>query len=167
SKIWVKSIACYPLLVLRVGEAPKYKEGVDRLRAWEQIAGMVRKSVVGEPSTATSKQEEVVDQGAPGGGRLGGCDLVLGGDWLRSYSPEGRKIKVTGVKEEASLKSMKGSRLRKMIKKGLVLSISLPQSISSKPHRLSVLFSIGDPTLSPFVSTDSSFILYRCPIPSV
>ncbi|KAL8159085.1 hypothetical protein V2J09_000622 [Rumex salicifolius] len=71
--------------------------------------------------------------------KLGGCDLVLGGDWLSIYSPilfdfkllkisfknDGQQIEICGIKEEANLKSMSATKLHKLFKHKELLAILL------------------------------------------
>lgn len=70
--------------------------------------------------------------------KLGGCDMVLGGDWLREYSlvvfdfkqlkisfaKEGNQVEISGFKKESSLKSMSGLKLEKLLKKKVPLLIT-------------------------------------------
>ncbi|XP_026459874.1 uncharacterized protein LOC113360593 [Papaver somniferum] len=78
---------------------------------------------------------------------LGGCDIVLGADWLRNlgdvlfnlsklcitFTYKGRKITLTGAPQKSSLSMMSGSTVRKFLQKhshGLVGQLF---SISSQP----------------------------------
>ena len=59
---------------------------------------------------------------------LGGCDIILGMDWMRTVNPltfdfnklevtvemEGRRLKLTGSLEQGECKTIKGSKLQKL-----------------------------------------------------
>ncbi|XP_026415875.1 uncharacterized protein LOC113311250 [Papaver somniferum] len=63
---------------------------------------------------------------------LGGCDMVLGVDWMREkslmvfdfkkflvkFQRQGKEIELVGHKEEAALSQMSGTKIRKLLKKG-------------------------------------------------
>ncbi|KAL8158626.1 hypothetical protein V2J09_000163 [Rumex salicifolius] len=101
--------------------------------------------------------------------KLGGCDLVLGGDWLREFSPilfdfkalkisfhkDGHKLEFSGIREEAGLRSMTGLKLHKLFKKRVPLfvtqiarlfsvqaeSVALPSQITELLDSFAAVFS--------------------------
>ncbi|KAL8137446.1 LOW QUALITY PROTEIN: hypothetical protein V2J09_003447 [Rumex salicifolius] len=117
--------------------------------------------------------------------KLGGYDLVLGGDWLREFSPilfdfkalkisfhkDGHKLEFSGIREEAGLRSMTGLKLHKLFKKRVPLfvtqiarlfsvqaeSVALPSQITELLDSFAAVFS--DPVYRRTGTTSTLFLL--------
>ncbi|KAL8171875.1 hypothetical protein V2J09_023679 [Rumex salicifolius] len=106
--------------------------------------------------------------------KLGGCDMVLGVDWLRKFSPltfdfkelklsfmrDGEPIELVGFKEQAMVQMIKGTRLQKLLNKNVplvVTQIGHCYSLEGKTVELPAVLVLGLPDFSiPFeLETDA------------